>query len=421
MKLVSYILSTLAAACLLLPSCSSSQDGGADIEPEYSDDMPMNFTSTVGVPITRADNLLRKNDYVNFGVWTWKLPYGSTEWLNVMPHYRVSYNTNYVGEGRSENGWGYDQEAAPFNTQILKYWDLGTTAYEFKGYAPFCPKTSGTYVSMSGAHGEVTFNNISGHFPAKEAVTEYSDAKKDKVDWVYTYCKRTFSPLPDLGSGEKFDKDMTIGSGEYFGNAISKTNTQPLRFHHLLPKVIFRINVYDPVHEDQEQLVNIGIDVKANTVTMDKDVKYDILEQYGTTGNTDTPNAEYVDHNTYSLPDSDHPTVISFHKEKNTNYRDLSPCNVKVDGVTSALTYDNEGWLEVPQKAPVFTVKLTADGVPFSRTLDPEEDTSFPSEWRSDHIYIYIIKFNVKSKTLDTTSYIEEWNEVTDSFDITDW
>lgn len=418
----------IVPAGILLSSCSSSQDGSGDIETEYGNDMPMNFTSSVGVPITRATtpHLLHDNDYVNFGVWSWRLPYGSPTWLDVMPHYRVSYDTKYVGEGRSENGWGYDKETPfPYDKQILKYWDLATKEYDFKGYAPFCPNTSGTYVSMSELHGNVVFNNVYGQFPAKEAVTVYSDADKDKVDWVYCYSKRTFSPLPDLGSGEKFDKDMTIGtSGEYFGDAISKTNTQPLRFHHLLPKVIFRIHVYDPDNLEHEQLVNIGIDVKANTVTKSADIQYGDVETYGTSGNTDEANCNYIDRTTATpcpIHEYASPSVISFHKEKNTDYRDLSPSKITIDGGTNVVTYEKQGWMAVPQVAPVFSINMMVDGDPYSRTLDPTLDTTLPDKWKSDHIYIYIITFNVKTKTLDTTSYTEEWDEISDSFDLTDW
>lgn len=425
----------LAATLLLLPSCSSSHDDAGITEPEYSDDMPMNFTSSVGIPITRAATLLHDNKYVNFGVWAWKKPYGSTKWLDVMPHYRVSYDTKYVGEGRSENGWGYDKEEdSPYNKQILKYWDLGTKEYDFQGYAPFTNAT-GTdprVVVLEGTR-DLHFKNVNGFFPAANCQTVYPKSTdpeyntlKNNIDWVYCYSKRTFSPLPDLGVGEKFDKDMTIDppNGEYFGDAISKTNTQPLRFHHLLPKVIFRIHVYDPDNLDHEQLVNIGIDVKANTVKATADIQYDEVETYGTSGNTNVSDQEYVDHNppgTCPIPASASPTVISFHKEKNTHYRDLSPSLITTDSGTGVVTYDKQGWMLVPQEAPEFTINLRADGTDYYKTLNPALDSTLPSNWESDHIYIYIIQFNVKTKTLDTTSYTEDWEEFSDTFDITDW
>lgn len=420
---------------IALTACSTSNDDTA-LEPEIIDEgMPMHFTSSVATPVTRAANLLHDSHYESFGVWTWKLPSTApatpqtTDWLSVMEHYRVGYNTQYFGDGRSENGWGYDHEVGAYSSQILKYWDLSCKQYDFKGYAPFAGgvPNSDPHAAID-ANNNLHFYNIVGHYPALECETAYpltSDVKygtkKNHVDWVYCYGKRTLSPIPDFGSDEKFDKDMTIGeTGEYIGDAISKTSTVPLRFHHLLPKVIFRIHVYDPDHLDNEQLVNIGIDIKANTVTKDKDVKYGEVETWGTSGNTNTLDAEYMDHTSSTIPEEAHPTVISFHKEKNTHYRDLSPSIVSTDG-SGVVSYTTEGWMELPQYAPVFTINMMADGDPYSRTIDPSVDITFPEKWESDHIYIYIIQFNVKSKTLDTTSYIEEWNEDFDDFELKDW
>lgn len=411
---------TFVLLAVALTACSNHDVPAPD--PVDGDEMPIHFMTSVAAPITRADALLHDQGYPNFGIWTWKSPDG-IQWDNVMLHYRVSYDGKYVGDGRGEQGWGYDQETGtPYSQQILKYWDLSSKQYDFKGYAPFLPNTSGTdpYVSMEGDR-KLTFHNIQGHFPAKDAVTVYPvmtdpeyAAKIARIDWVYCYGKRTLSPIPV--SPAKFDRDMTIDvvADSYLGNATARTSTVPLRFHHLLPKVIFKLHVYDPRpgHENDVLTPLIG----NMHVTAEAYTKNDASGYEKVTSGTKSPASEYVvDDSPYNWTAA--PTIMTFGGDpSHPNYRDLSPYTT--DGGGNIV---KEGWMELPQAAPVIRLQFRADGKDYDHTLDPSLDPTLPQAWEPDHIYIYIFQYNTYAHTLDATSYMEEWSETTEDFELKDW
>lgn len=429
MKQLNNIL--ILIAMLALGSCVSDDSPTLD-EP----DVAISFNSIAGERTTRATAtetgpLLHNLGYQTFGIWTWRTSDGS-DWKTVMDRYHVSYDSQYAGEGRTEMGWGYDKESDPYHVQVLKYWNLSSTEYLFKGYAPWVNATSGSnpYISMDGDH-NLLFHNISGHFAARAAETEYTVPNKEKMDWLYTHCKRTMTtPVPF-----RIDCDMTIDDHEkwYIGDANHiATKTVPLRYHHLLPKVVFRLHVYDgrTGHDMDVIYQKIGISVKPHDDTSDDTKDTQIFtkgenvsyEPTGTspdlvyvTGTTTTTKgfSEFADKSPASpTHDWTDPTFRTFSKAAGTDYQDITP--IKSDG-------SGQGWLELPQKAPVFDIKLQYDDVTYVRTLDPSINKALPPTWDPDHIYVYVIHFDIAAMTLEVTSYTESWSSTDDNFDITDW
>lgn len=209
-------------------------------------------TSTSG---TRAGDeayaMMHKKGYENFGIWAWRYDSQAdfTSHSNqqaVMTHYRVSYSTDYAPNGvhpdnEPNHGWGYDKETgSPFDQQILKYWDLSSYIYQFKGYAPYA-EASG---KVALTNGNVVINDIRGHIAYKEAYPNTGDPSANataltngNIDWVVCQWQRQVkSPLAD--------KDLLYP--ESIVPSISYPYARvPLCFHHLLPNVNFVIKYED--------------------------------------------------------------------------------------------------------------------------------------------------------------------------------
>lgn len=390
------------------------------------------FSTNAADRSTRAASgtLLHDLNYQTFGIWTWRTlsddlsVAAPSDWLPVMEHYHVSYDGKYNDYGREENGWGYDKETN-FPTQALRYWNLSSTHYEFKGYAPWVGEArsesdADPYVEVDASR-NLVYHNVGGHFRAQDMQTAYpvsSDpdyaTKKSSVDWLYTYCGRQLAPVPS--SPALLDHDNTLPSSHvsyYIGNTdYTLSKTVPLRFHHLLPKVIFRLHVYDP--EDPMLSVNEVISVSVKThdkfPTKAGEVSYQTAPYSSST--TASATAEFVE--TDGTAEQQWTTELArvFSKTDGTDYQDISP--VAADGT-------RQGWLELPQPAPVFDVKLRFHDEDYVRRLDPATDVSLSQIWQPDHIYVYVINFNVKSLALEVTSYMEEWSSTFDDFQITDW
>lgn len=424
------------------------RDHAEEIQPDREEGPVLSFFTDASDRSTRASreetgSLLHDLGYQTFGIWTWRTADGA-DWRTVMDGYHVSYNAKYVGEGRTEYGWGYDQEAG-FEHQVLKYWNLSYQKYQFHGYAPWVGSAASAnpYVSMD-SNRKLLFHNVSGHFATKSAVTEYSVTNKDIVDWLYTYVERSMTGFSspaltidrDLSEYKRTDADDT-NDWLYIGNTdATPYKLVPLRFHHLLPKVVFRLKVYDGTNEDLEIYQSIGLSVQTHKdtklITKGETVDYypsfpgtefptefPVSTAYYVTNTTPHESTEeFVDNKGLSplFPPSDHPAFKSFKKSNGTQTVDVSPYVTGADGKPT-----REGWLELPQKAPAFDVKLSFGGVNYARTLDPAINTSLPQLWEPDHIYIYEIKFNVSAPTLEVTSYMEEWKSESGDFNLSDW
>lgn len=207
-------------------------------------------TSTSG---TRAGDeayaMMHKKGYENFGIWAWRYVSQAdftsrTKQQAVMNHYRVSYSNSYTPNGvHPDNtpgyGWGYDKESNPFDNQILKYWDLSSFLYQFKGYAPYDDNKA----SLN-SDGNVVINNIKGHIAYKEAYpntgnsTDNATAKgNNNIDWVVCQWQRQIkSPI---GDKDLLYPESTVPSISYPYARV------PLCFHHLLPNVNFVIKYED--------------------------------------------------------------------------------------------------------------------------------------------------------------------------------
>ncbi len=397
-----------------------------------TDEAMLSFSTQTAERATRAatGTLLHDLNYQTFGIWTWRtlsddiasaMP---TDWLPVMEHYHVSYDGKYNDYGREENGWGYDKEVG-FPTQVLKYWNLGSTHYEFKGYAPWVGEARSAgdadpYVAMDASR-NLTYHNVGGHFRAQDVQTMYpatSDPayaiRKNQVDWLYTYCGRQLAPVPS--SPALLDHDNTLEPSHasyYLGNTdYTLSKTVPLRFHHLLPKVIFRLHVYDP--EDPflsvSEVISVSVKTHDNFPMKAGTVSYQTAPYSSST--TASATAEFVETAGTSSQQWTTELVRVFSKSEGTDYQDVSP--VATDG-------SRQGWLELPQPTPVFDVKLRFHDEDYVRRLDPTADPSLPQIWQPDHVYVYVINFNVKSLALEVTSYMEEWTSSFDDFQITDW
>ena len=186
----------------------------------------------------------------------------------------------------------------------------------------------------------------------------------------------------------------------------------PLRFHHLLPKVIFRLHVYDsenPLLKINE-VISVSVKTHDEFPTKAGEVSYQKAPYSSST--TASSLAEFVE--TGGTAEQQWTTELArvFSKSDGTDYQDVSP--VASDGT-------HQGWLELPQPAPVFDVKLRFHDEDYVRRLDPTADLSLPQLWQPDHIYVYVINFNVKTLALEVTSYMEEWTSNFDDFQITDW
>lgn len=446
MKQINIII--LLWGLLVMVACGSDSDSVApapEPQPPVVTDDALVFTTTAEDRSTRADEatetgpLLHALGYNTFGIWTWRtsetLPSPpayllASDWKSVMSHYHVSYDSKYTGEGRGENGWGYDKEAG-HEEQVLKYWNMSSTYYSFKGYAPWVGSTvsvSDPYVSVGTDH-KLLYHNVTGHFAARDAVTEYSPVNKNKVDWLYTNCQRT---MTNVGSLYRIDCDSTISDHEkwFIGyNDKTVTKTVPLRFHHLLPKVIFRLHVYDgrTGHELDEIYQRISVSVKPHDDAFDnaKDTPiYTSAETVNYVPTGTSPNLVYVSgtpsgynefaDETPASPAVDWTTATfrTFSKADDTDYQDISPINS--DG-------SKRGWLELPQKAPAFDVRLEYGASAYGRILAPTINEALPKVWEPDHIYVYVIHFNIAAPILEVTSYAEEWSSTDDDFKITDW
>lgn len=448
-----YYYITGAVLVMLFASCKSGDEltppAPLPPTPIGGEDNAMYFLTNAGDRVTRASkeetgSLLHDLGYRNFGIWAWRTADGS-DWRSVMDSYHVSYDAKYVGQGRGEFGWGYDQEAG-YEHQVLKYWNLSYKKYQFQGYAPWVgtAASANPYTEMNGER-VLVFHNISGHVPAKESVTEYSEANKDKVDWLYTYTERSTTGI--ASPALTIDRDLTVydkanpADAEkwlYIGTTdATPTKTVPLRYHHLLPKVVFQLKVYDGTNEELEIYQRINVSVKAHDDTLDdnKDTKlYTKAEElyyspvnYSAT--TDPVGDTYIKDGSKSVKGFSefvqndvivtYPTTatfVSFKKSDGTQTRDISPFDTDGEG-----NIIKEGWLELPQTTPVFDVKLEFGGTLYARTLDPSINPSLPQVWEPDHIYVYQIKFNVSAPILEVTSYTEDWNSEEGEFDINDW
>lgn len=435
-----YIYSTLLA--LAFASCKN----GDDLTPPNTggEEKVMSFSLNGGDRVSRAaaqeetGTLLHDLGYSTFGIWAWRTADGS-DWRSVMDNYHVSYDPKYVGEGRGENGWGYDQETG-YEHQVLKYWNLSYKNYQFEGYAPWVGNTRSAndpYVDKN-SNRTVVFHNISGHFPAKDAVTEYSDAKKDKIDWFYNYTERNMEGI--ASPALTIDRDLTVFDKAnpadtekwlYIGNTDpTPTKTVPLRFHNLLPKVVFKLMVYDSNDPELEIYQSISISVKTQEsskiytksgeifytpVNLSSNPQPKNYKYVGTSTTTTSDVCEFVQ-NDVIVTYPDPAQFVSFKKSDGTQTRDLSPFDTDGEG-----NMTKEGWLELPQTAPVFDIMLEFGGTQYIRTLDPDINPSLPQVWEPDHIYIYQIKFNVAAPTLEVTSYVENWDSEEGEFDIDDW
>lgn len=441
MKNIHIILYTL-----LMLTAMACRNHAEEIRPDREEGPVLSFFTDASDRSTRASqevtgSLLHDLGYQTFGIWTWRTADGA-DWRTVMDGYHVSYNAKYVGEGRTEYGWGYDQEAG-FEHQMLKYWNLSYQKYQFHGYAPWVGSAASTnpYVSMD-SNRKLLFHNVSGHFATKSAVTEYSDTYKDQVDWLYTYVERS---MTGLAGGLTIDRDLSVykrtdaddtNDWLYIGNTdATPYKLVPLRFHHLLPKVVFRLKVYDSTNEELEIYQKIGLSVLTHEDALDhtKDTKLitkgETVDYYPTFSGTEFPvsSATYVTNTTphesteefvdnTMFPPFGTPVFKSFKKSNGTQTVDVSPYVPDADGKPT-----REGWLELPQKAPAFDVKLSFGGVNYARTLDPAINSVLPQLWEPDHIYIYEIKFNVSAPTLEVTSYMEEWKSESGDFNLSDW
>lgn len=430
---------------LLMLTAMACRDHAEEILPDREEGPVLAFLTDASDRSTRASqevtgSLLHDLGYETFGIWTWRTANG-TDWRTVMDGYHVSYDAKYVGEGRTEYGWGYDQEAG-FEHQVLKYWNLSYQKYQFHGYAPWVGTTvsANPYVSVDDSR-KLLFHNVSGHFATQSAVTEYSIPNKDIVDWLYTYVERSMtgfsSPALTIDRDlSEYDRVTPSNTGKwlYIGNTDATAyKLVPLRFHHLLPKVVFRLKVYDGTNEELEIYQSIGLSVKTHEDALDhtKNTKlitkgetvdyyptftggtFPVSTAYYVSGTKEENTREFVDKTMFPL--FDYPAFKSFKKSNGTQTVDVSPY-VLADGKPT-----REGWLELPQKAPAFDVKLSFGGVTYARTLDPAINLALPQLWEPDHIYIYEIKFNVSAPTLEVTSYMEEWNSESGDFNLSDW
>lgn len=441
MKNIHIILYTL-----LMLTAMACRDHAEEILPDREEGPVLAFLTDASDRSTRASHevtgsLLHDLGYQTFGIWTWRTANG-TDWKTVMEHYHVSYNAKYVGEGRTEYGWGYDQEAG-FEHQVLKYWNLSYKKYHFKGYAPWVgsvPSATVPYVSMAPDH-KLLFHNVSGHFSAHSAVTD-TDVDKVRVDWLYTNVERSMTGI--TSPALSIDRDSCVydylapsntDKWLYIGNTdATPYKLVPLRFHHLLPKVVFRLKVYDGTNEELEIYQSIGLSVLTHEDALDhtKDTKlitkgetvdyypsftggtFPVSTAYYVSGTKEENTREFVDNTMF--PPFGTPAFKSFKKSNGTQTVDVSPYVPDADGKPT-----REGWLELPQKAPAFDVKLSFGGVTYARTLDPAINSVLPQLWEPDHIYIYEIKFNVSAPTLEVTSYMEEWNSESGDFNLSDW
>lgn len=226
--------------------------------PDYTEelifDSMLEESASQNTSSTRAGDeayaMMHKKGYENFGIWAWRFVSQAdfTSHANeqsVMNHYRVSYSTDYTPNGvHPDNnpgyGWGYDKETvSPFDQQILKYWDLSSFVYQFKGYAPYAGDSKASLTD-----GNIVINDIQGHIAYKEAypntgnsATNATALSNNSIDWVVCQWQRQIkSPI---GDKDLLYPESVVPSISYPYARV------PLCFHHLLPNVNFVIKYED--------------------------------------------------------------------------------------------------------------------------------------------------------------------------------
>lgn len=131
---------------LALNGCSSSSDdGGAPIEPEPVLSTPIAFSASQGEEaVTRATSLHDAN-VSTFKVWGYKNLSSGTQ--TVFPGYTVNWTTG--GSTTNSSGWDYILVDEP--EQTIKYWDWSAASYRF--FAVTGTNTDYTDYAESGIYG----------------------------------------------------------------------------------------------------------------------------------------------------------------------------------------------------------------------------------------------------------------------------
>ena len=124
---------------LALNGCSSSSDdGGAPIEPEPVLSTPIAFSASQGEEaVTRATSLHDAN-VSTFKVWGYKNLSSTTQ--TVFPGYTVNWTTG--GSTTNSSGWEYVAQQTSGDEQTIKYWDWSATAYRFYAVTAGTPDNS---------------------------------------------------------------------------------------------------------------------------------------------------------------------------------------------------------------------------------------------------------------------------------------